>query len=51
MVELDPEKTKTLYNNIVSASGAQLDAKDDSVLFTQFKAQQAQKQLEEALKK
>ena len=51
MVELDPDKTKTLYKNIVKASGAQLNAKDDDILFTQFKAKQAQKELDEVLKK
>ena len=51
MVELDPAKTKQLYKNIISANGAQLNAKDEDILFTQFKAQQAQKELEEVLKK
>ena len=49
MVEVDPDKTKKLYKNIVAASGAQLNADDDAVLFQQFKAWKAQGELDKAL--
>lgn len=51
MVEVTPEKTKKLYNGIVAASGKQLSAEDDRVLFQQFKAWKAQSELVKALKK
>lgn len=50
MVEITPEKTKALYNGIVVASGEQLSAEDDRVLFQQFKAWKAQGELDKALK-
>lgn len=51
MVEVNPETTKKLYNSIVAASGKQLSAEDNKVLFQQFKAWKAQGELDKALKK
>jgi hypothetical protein len=50
MIEINPEKTKALYSDIVVASGEQLSAEDNSVLFQQFKAWKAQGELDKALK-
>ncbi|MGX5174004.1 hypothetical protein ACUR5C_08285 [Aliikangiella sp. IMCC44653] len=49
MIEVSPEQTKALYNGIVSASGKQLNAEDDRVLFQQFKAWKAQQELDKNL--
>jgi hypothetical protein len=50
LVEITPEKTKQLYDGLVSASGKQLNAQDDRILFQQFKAWKGQNELTEALK-
>ncbi len=49
LVEITPEKTKALYNGIVSASGRQLSADDDRILFQQFKAWKAQENLDKVI--
>jgi hypothetical protein len=43
---LDPSATQSLFNNLVSASGRKLDPKDERVLYQEFKAHKAQKELE-----
>lgn len=50
MVEISPEKTNILYKGIIAASGKQLSADDDKVLFQQFKAWKAQGELDKQLK-
>ena len=51
MVEISPENTEKLYQNIVSGANAQLGADDDAVLLQQFKAWKAQNDLDERLVK
>ena len=50
MVEINPENTSKLYQNIVTETGAQLNADDNAVLFQQFKAWKAQEGLDKELK-
>jgi len=51
MVEVSPENTEKLYQNIVSKAGAKLSADDNAVLLQQFKAWKAQNDLDERLVK
>lgn len=48
---LSPEATQKAFKQVVGAAGAQLNPQGEDALFTAFRAQQAQKELEQELKK
>ena len=47
LLAVSAKKTKALYQGIVSATGKQLSAADNTILFQQFKAWKAQNKLKE----
>ncbi len=46
MMEYSPEKTRELFDAIVDASGRQLSATDDKILYQEFKAHKAQEEMQ-----
>jgi hypothetical protein len=46
MVVLDPKETREVFDALVDASGRQLSATNDKVLYQEFKAHKAQQELE-----
>ncbi len=51
MTALTPDKTKDLFNKLVSASERKLSPQDESVLYQEFKAYKAQQELDRELEK
>lgn len=49
LVELNGEKTKQFYQAMKNSSRATLDAKDDSVIYEEFRAYKADQELQKAL--
>jgi len=50
MVAIESGKTKTIYQTLKTASKAQLNAKDDGVIYEQFRAYKADQELQKAMK-
>ncbi len=49
MVTMRPEATRQLFEQLVQASGVSLGARDEAVLYEEFKAHQAQQRMDEEL--
>lgn len=51
LVEMDESRTRDFYNTMKETSRASLDARDEGVLYEQFRAYKANQELEQALQK
>lgn len=49
MIAMQPDKTRELFEQIIDASGEEIAARDEEVLYEEFKADQARERMDEAL--